>query len=320
MQASEAKARHLCLRPLVTQGRAGGVAASHATEQAPDAPWGWRTRRRESRRRSRELCRKNRCCPPNPCEVGGLCASAYKGDVTSPVGTSACGVRACMRGVLAGIRARNHGHAPRAATMLPGAEAMPISFCNMVPAGPHVQDESIVSRPVIRMLPRCSCWYTKRKVLHGGGPAAVRTQLGSPRTARSCALPYLRARLSLQRFFRRFFVFRGKLPLSQKLMDIGLLTRKLVILARYVFERSNVDTPGSTAGSGPSPDIGKRCNLRPGRNAGRRRQAHARSHRRPHPTTDASNHRDCWGLLRAHVWRTIVRASLHRHASACQLR
>ena len=157
-----------------------------------------------------------------------------------------------MRGVLAGMRARNHGHAPRAATMLPGAEAMPISFCNMVPAGPHVQDESIVSRPVIRMLPRCSCWYTKRKVLHGGGPAAVRTQLGSPRTARSCALPYLRARLSLQRFFRRFFVFRGKLPLSQKLMDIGLLTRKLVILARYVFERSNVDTPGSTAGSGPS--------------------------------------------------------------------
>ena len=162
MQASEAKARHLCLRPLVTQGRAGGVAASHATEQAPDAPWGWRTRRRESRRRSRELCRKNRCCPPNPCEVGGLCAGAYKRDVTSPVGTSACGVRACMRGVLAGIRARNHGHAPRAATMLPGAEAMPISFCNMVPAGRHIQDESIVSRPVIRMHPRCSCRYTKR--------------------------------------------------------------------------------------------------------------------------------------------------------------
>ena len=87
--------------------------------------------------------------------------------------------------------------------MLPGAEAMPISFCNMVPAGPHVQDESIVSRPVIRMLPRCSCWYTKRKVLHGGGPAAVRTQLGSPRTARSCALPYLRARC----LFRDDFLF-----------------------------------------------------------------------------------------------------------------
>ena len=140
MQASEAKARHLCLRPLVTLGRAGGVAASHETEQAPDAPWGWRTRRRESQRRSHELCRKSRCCPPSPCEVGGLCAGAYKRDVTSPVGTSACGVRACMRGVLAGMRARNHGHAPRAATMLPGAEAMPISFCNIVPASPHIHE------------------------------------------------------------------------------------------------------------------------------------------------------------------------------------
>ena len=101
VHASEAKSRHLCLCPLVTKGMAGGVAASHETEQAPDAPWGWRTRRRESQRRSHELCRKSRCCPPSPCEVGGLCAGAYKKDVTSPVGTSACGVRVCVR-----VRAR----------------------------------------------------------------------------------------------------------------------------------------------------------------------------------------------------------------------
>jgi hypothetical protein len=164
------------------------AARSENVMAAHSVPWGWRRRMHGSPRRSRAPCRRSRCCPQSPVASASVrhaqpaCEKRSRHTSSRPLGCVP-GPRRCRRAVRRSSRPTQLAAGdprsarapvltmwtgrPRAATMLPGAEAMPISFWLNISA------RGTINSGHFTLLPRFpSPWRRQRPTVPGGTVAS----------------------------------------------------------------------------------------------------------------------------------------------------